>query len=153
MHCGSFEKIFLKCLQIKIQNSNTKQEVINLIYQLRYYNLLPFNQNLDIGKLESISEEIKIVKRELIKKAHEVKVIDRFSKNHEIDYYLLEIIFNIRVISLEDLYIKIIKEKEKYYIQLFDEDMFEEKIEIENMENLDKKDLEIKLNKKIKIFN
>lgn len=91
--------------------------------------------------------------RELIKKAHEVKVINKFSKNDEIDYGLLEIIFNIRVISLEDLYIKIIKEKEKYYIQLFDEDIFEEKIEIENMGNLDKKDLEIKLNRKIKIFN
>ena len=91
--------------------------------------------------------------RELIKKAHEVKVISKFSKNDEIDYDLLEIIFNIRVISLEDLYIKIIKEKEKYYIQLFDEDIFEEKIEIENMGNLDKKDFEIKLNRKIKIFN
>ena len=93
------------------------------------------------------------MKRELIKKAHEVKVINKFSKNDEIDYDLLEIIFNIRVISLEDLYIKIIKEKEKYYIQLFDEDIFEEKIEIENMGNLDKKDLEIKLNRKMKIFN
>ena len=93
------------------------------------------------------------MKRELIKKAHEMKVIDKLSKNAEIDYDLLKIIFNIRVISLEDLYIKIIKEKEKYYIQLFDEDIFEEKIEIENMGNLDKKDLEIKLNRKIKIFN
>lgn len=82
-----------------------------------------------------------------------MKVIDKLSKNAEIDYDLLKIIFNIRVISLEDLYIRIIKEKEKYYIQLFDEDIFEEKIEIENMGNLDKKDLEIKLNRKIKIFN
>lgn len=75
------------------------------------------------------------------------------SKSDEIDYDLLNFIFNIRVIRLEDLYIKVIKEKEKYYIQLFDEDIFEEKIEIENMGNLDKKDLEVKLNKKIKIFN
>ena len=62
-------------------------------------------------------------------------------------------IFRVRVISLEDLYIKIIKEKEKYYIQLFDENIFEEKIEVENLKYMDKKDLEIKLNKKVNIFN
>ena len=45
----------------------------------------------------------------------------------------------------------VIKEKEKYYIQLFDENIFEEKVEIEDIEN--KKDFEVKLNKKIKIFN
>lgn len=147
------QKIFLKCFKVKIQNATTKQDVINLIYQLRYYNLLPFNRNLDIGRLESISEEIKIVKNELTKKAHELKVIDRLSKNIVIDYELLEILFNIRVISLEDLYMKIIKEKEKYYIQLFDDDVFEEKVEFQDFGNLEKKDLEIKLNKKTKIFN
>lgn len=115
--------------------------------------MLPFSQKIDISKLKNISEEMRMIKIDLIKKAHEIKVIDIFSNNDEIDYDLLEIIFNIRVISLEDLYIKLIKEREKYYIQLFDEDMLEEKIEIKNMGNLDKKNLEIKINKKTKIFN
>ena len=39
-----------------------------------------------------------------------------------------------------------------YDIQLFDENIFEEKIEIKDSENLSKKDLEIRLNKKVKIF-
>ena len=40
-----------------------------------------------------------------------------------------------------------LKEKEKYFMQLFDENIVEEKIEINGLENVDKKDL--KLNKKI----
>lgn len=87
----------------------------------------------------------------LLKKAHELKVIDTFGKQQDIDYQILKNIFYVRVINLEDLYIKIIKEKEKYYIQLFDENIFEEKVEIEDIEN--KKDFEVKLNKKIKMFN
>ena len=81
-----------------------------------------------------------------------MKVTEQFAKKDEIHYELMKNIFDIRVISLEDLYIKVIKEKEKYYIQLFDENIFEEKIEIQDSENLSKKDLEIRLNKKVKIF-
>ena len=86
----------------------------------------------------------------LLKKAHELKVIDTFGKQQDIDYQILKNIFYVRVINLEDLYIKIIKEKEKYYIQLFDENIFEEKVKLSN---IDKKEIKIKLNKKIKIFN
>lgn len=89
----------------------------------------------------------------LLQKAHELKVIDNFGKQQEIDYQILKDIFYVRVISLEDLYIKIVKEKEKFYVQLFDEDVFEEKKEIENIGNIDKKNLAVRLNKKIKIFN
>ena len=44
------------------------------------------------------------------------------------------------------------KEKDKFYLQLFDEDIFEQKIEIPEMKDLSKKDLQIRLNKKIKLF-
>ncbi len=145
--------IFLEGFNIKIKKANTKQEIIDLIYQFRYYNLLPFNRDYAIGEEENLKEKMKKIKEELINKAHIINAIDEFSKNKEIDYEILEIIFKIRVISLEDLYIKIIKEKEKYYLQLFDENVFEEKIEIPNMENFNQKDLEVKINKKIKIFN
>ena len=50
-------------------------------------------------------------------------------------------------VKLEDAYLKITKEKEKYFVQIFDENIFEEKIEISKP-----KDLEIKLNKKIPIW-
>ena len=68
------------------------------------------------------------------------------------DEQILKQIFNIRLISLEEIQIKLIKEKDKFYVQVFDEDVFEEKTEIENLGNINKKDLEIKINKKIKVF-
>ena len=58
-----------------------------------------------------------------------------------------------RTITLEDLNIKITKEKEGDFVQFFDENTSEKKIKLSNIENITKKDLEIKLNKKIKIFN
>ena len=137
----------------KIKKAETKQEIIKLIYEFRYYCLLPFNQQKTINGVKELEKKIENVERKLITKAHEIKAIELFSKNEEIDYQILKLIFEVRVICLEDLNVKIIKEKNKYYMQLFDENVFEEKIEIKNAENINKNDLEIKLNKKVKIFN
>ncbi len=146
------QKEFIKCYKIKIEKTATKQEIIKLIYELRYYNLLPYTENENICQIKEIQKELEELKHQLLKKAYEMKVTEQFAKKDEIHYELMKNIFDIRVINLEDLYIKVIKEKEKYYIQLFDENIFEEKIEIQDSENITKKDLEIRLNKKVKIF-
>ena len=92
--------------------------------------------------------------RELIlEKAQNLKIMLTTSKDINTDEEILKNIFHIRAISLEEIYIKLTKEKDKLYIQLFDEDAFEEKIEITDLKDINKKDLEIKLNKKIKVFN
>ena len=146
------QKIFLSCYKEKIKKVETKQQIINLIYQFRYYNLIPISEKQALSQIKEIRKKIKEVEMLLIEKAHELKVIDVFSEEKGIDYTILKNIFYVRVIKLEDLYLKINKEKDKYYVQLFDENVFEEKIEI-NLENLNKKELTIKLNKKVQIFN
>ena len=143
---------FLKCYKTKIEKVDTKQDLIKLIYEFRYYCLLPFNIDKNVLELEDIREEIEGVQKDLIDKAHEIKVLDIISKDKEFEYQILKEIFKVRVIDLENISIKITKEKDKFFIQIFDEEIFEEKIEISNMVNLDKKDLEIKFGKKIKIF-
>ena len=95
-------------------------------------------------------EEVQML---LLKKAHSIKLIDIVSNDEKIDYKILKNLFYVRVINLEDLYIKITKEKERYFVQLFDENIFEEKKELNEIGNINKKDLKIKLNKKMKIFN
>lgn len=139
------QKIFLKCFEIKIKKAQTKQDIIKLIYELRYYCLIPY-------ELQKIQKDIQKVIKELIKKAEKEKVIETVNRNEQIDYEILKNIFNIRIIKLENLYIKITKEKDKFYLQIFDEEIFEEKIELSQIENLNKKELEIKLNKKVKLF-
>ena len=89
----------------------------------------------------------------LIDKAHEYKVINILSNNQEINFQIVKNLFTVRIIKLEDIILKITKEKEKIYVQFFDENIFEEKIEIKLPENVEKGDLEIKFNKKMKLFN
>ena len=127
---------------------------MKLIYEFRYYCLLPFNDNGTISQREEIKNQIKEVEMLLLEKAHTLKLIDVFAKERKRDYQILKNIFHVRVINLEDIYIKVMKEKDgNYYIQLFDEEAFEEKIQLEDIESLDKNDILFKLNKKVKIFH
>ena len=54
-------------------------------------------------------------------------------------------VFQTRIIKLEELYYKIITENDKNYVQIFDENITEDKFEISNIEKK-------KINKKIRIF-
>ena len=147
------QKDFLKCFKMNVMKVQNKQEITKIIYMYRYYNLLPFDEGKCIFEVKELKNQLEEVEKLIIKKANDLKFVEIISKNEELNYKLLKNIFKVRVINLESIYIKIINEGDKYYLQLFDDEIFENKIEIENTENLNKKNLEIKLNKKIKIFN
>ena len=141
-----FQEKFLKGYSIQIKRAETKQEVMKLIYEFRYYNLLPTREKVPIYLLQKLEEQRKEVEMLLLTKAHEVKLIDSFSKEEEIDYAILKNLFRIRVINLENLSIKVTKEKETNSIQLFDGEAFEEKMPMEKLD--DKKEMLVKINKK-----
>lgn len=145
------QKIFLQMMKIKIKETKTKSEIEKIIYDLRYYELLPYdyeNKNKDIEELKKHIEEIEKL---VIDKAINLKTINKISDNKNTNYEILKNIFTIRIINLNDSYLKItkvkVKNEEKYFLQIFDENIFEEKIEISKP-----KDLEIKPNKKIAIW-
>lgn len=142
------QKIFLDMMKININKAETKQKIEKLIYDFRYYLLLPYNYENAIQNIEKLQSQIDEVRTALIDKAIELKAIQRISTDRETNYEILKNIFSVRIIKLEDAYLKITKEKDKYFVQIFDENVFEEKIEISKP-----KDLEIKLNKKISIMS
>ena len=141
------QKLFLSMIKISIERAETKQEIEKIIYNFRYYLLLPYDYENDIQNIEKLQGQIEEVRKIVIDKAIELKVIQRISAEKENNYEILKNIFSVRIIKLEDAYLKITKEKDKYFVQIFDENVFEEKIEISKP-----KDLEIKLNKKVAIW-
>lgn len=134
-----FIKMFLQCFNIKIKVSTEEEEVIKLIYQFRYFMCLPFNSEDSVKNIKKIEEDINKTEKLLVKKAMEFRVINK------VPFEVMKHVFETRIIILEGLYYKITQESEKYYVQIFDENITEEKFEIKPIEK-------IKLNKKIKIF-
>lgn len=141
------QKIFLNCLKSKIESANNKQQIIDLIYQYRYYLMIPYNYDILIYQDERLTKYIKEITEQILDKAIQLRIIEKISKDKDTNYNILKNIFNVKVISLEDVFIKIVKEKNKYFLQILDESITEEKFEIQKP-----KDLIIKQNKKISIW-
>lgn len=147
-----FQKSFLKCFLVFINSAETREQIVNLIYMFRYYNLLPFNEKIDINENAKIQKELKNTKEKLIEKAIEYKIITEISHDLKENTKIIQFIFETKIISLEDIYITVSKEKDKYYVEFSEdnENVYEEKFEIK-LEKSEK--LNIKLNKKVKILN
>lgn len=125
---------------------------MKLIYEFRYYTMLPYDYEKSVGETLELSNEINEIGKKIIKQANNMKVLEKVSKQEEINYEMLKNIFKTKSINLEEINIKLIKEKEKFYVQVFDENSLEEKSELQYVEKINKKDLNIRLNKKVKIF-
>ena len=146
------QKIFLKCFEIKIDNCTNKQELSKIIYEFRYYSMLPYNEKNSINDEKRLKENITYLGTKILKKAHKLKLIQKLSKREDLDYELLKKVFNTRSISLEGIEVKLLKETDGFFVQVFDENSLEEKYQITGIENITNKDFELRYNKKVKIF-
>lgn len=142
----NMQKQFLKCFKIKIEKCTLKKEMINLIYEYRYYRFLKYNKERNIKENRYLSKQNQEIINVIIKKAEELKVLEKISNNDEYNKSILEEIFNTRIITLENIFIQIIEEDGKMFVQYFDGNILESKKEIDIKEN------SVKLKKRLKLF-
>ncbi len=145
------QELFLECFKKKIEKAKEKHQIIKLIYQFRYYCLLPYSLRTNIFEVKKMQIKLDEVGTILIRKAIKDKVIVLISQDENVNYEIVKNVFGVRIINLEELALKVIKENEEYYIQFFDDKAFDRKTKL-NIENFNRKMLNIRLNKKIKLF-
>ena len=145
------QEIFIKDLFIqKIKNVTTLNDIIDSVYELRYYNFLPYSNTKEIKDLDFLKENLENAKEELINKLYENKIINNISTNLENDIRIVKRIFDLKIINMENIYVQIKKKDSKYIITFYDEKETQDTQFEMNLE-FNKKD-KIKLNKKIKLF-
>ena len=145
------QKYILTIMEIKIDKAKDKDEMIEILYQLRYYNLIPIQDGKKMMDIDSLIIDIENIEKKAINKAISLKIINQIAKEESLNFYILQNIFNLKVIKLEDISLKLQKDKENYFIQFFDEETYDEKIRFEK--KFIKKDLKTRINKKVKVFN
>lgn len=144
----NFEITFLNIFNEQIKRSENKNEILDLIYNLRYFELIPY-ENKKIYEIDSLKEYIKEVEKILIKKACDKKVLTRLSDDEELNYEILKNIFVSKIIDLQEIIIKLKYNKDILSIELYDGDIIENSLSIKIKE---KTELSVRLKKKIKLF-
>ena len=146
------QKVFFKCFELKIDNCSNKQDLSKIIYEFRYYSMLPYNEKNNINDEKRLKESITYLGTKILQKSHKLKLMQKLSKREELDYELLKKVFNTRSINLEGIEVKLLKEADGFFVQVFDENSLEEKYQITGIDNITNKDFELRYNKKVKIF-
>lgn len=140
------QKVFLKALKKDIYKISTKKEIINLLFKIRYYKLLPIN-NVKIQDVEELLKDINKIEKTLITKACNLRIMTIISndtlQNFEIESKILES----KIIDLEKITIELKKKNDKIQLNIYDDNTLENKLEYDKIQ-----DLNVKFNKKIKIF-
>lgn len=123
-----FEEIFLEAFLIKIEKAENKEEITNLIYEFRYYQMLPLNENKNIHESRELENKIKEVEEKILEKAIKNKVI-----NENIEKTIFHYIFITKIINLEEIYIQVKETEDKIIIELSENnnEQYDEKFEID----------------------
>lgn len=145
------QKRVLKAIKYKIKHATTRENITRIIYEIRYFSQIPISMNENIGQNSKLVNLFENVEKDAIQKAYELKDFNELSKNENINFEVLKYMFSLEVIKLEDVSLKLIKEKDEVFVQFYDDDIIDKKFKI-NID-LKKEDLKIRFNKKIRIFD
>lgn len=135
--------IFLQCLKKRIENVSKKEDIEKLIYELRYFELLPDKEKSKECKVEQVEAM-------LIKKACEMKILTKFSEDEELNKNILKNIFDSRIIILQNIVISLKYEESILWIEMNDVNILDRTVQLKIVQ---KSELLVKLKKKIKIWN
>lgn len=138
--------IFLECFQIKIAKEQNKKELVSYFYELRYYQNLPFDAKgttlKELPKLKNIfTKTIQV----LLQKGTSLGAIDFVTEDEKVNEQILSKIFESKLIDLNHLIIMTVVEKGKLFIEYYDDNVLETRMQLES-------DKTIKLKKKTRVF-
>ena len=145
------QNIFLECIKAKIQDVKDKNDIMNLIYHIRYYENLPYNNKEKIIDNEVLSSKIKIIGEMLIAKASNLKCINIISKNGIYNLEIIKNIFKSKIIKLENIELEMFFKENELQVNIYDDNNLENDFKLK-VDILAKR-MDIKTNKKIKLFN
>lgn len=146
------QKYFLKFLQKKIERLVLREEMVEILYQLRYYQNMMLFEDMLVKEHSEFMKSVDFVSKMAITKACKMGVIKIISMDIETNFELLKFILDTRMIDLEEIKIYVeLENKNSILVKVYDKDIFEKQGREEFYGN--KKDIVIKKKKMINLFH
>ena len=142
---------FTKYLFQKAQEIEDSEDLLNLIYKLRYYRELYITKDLKIKNIERLEKNINEIYKILITKACKNEDLKIVNLDIETNYKIIKNVLDTKIIDLDEIKIKLKWSLNKLIVCVYENDVLEREIAFE--EDINKNDIGMKLNKKIKLFN
>ena len=142
------QKKFLKIFNERIKKAESKKEISQYIYLFRYYKLIYVNAEKQIKDLNELSKEIRETEKHVITKACKLRAMNILCRDIEENYKLVSKILSYNIIEIEDVNLEFKKHEKNIVLTIFDDETIEDNIIYDGKEKLN-----VKFNKRIKLFN
>lgn len=136
-------KLVGNAIKIQVDSIDDKDKIIKLLYKVRYYNSIYVQNDKQVKELVDMNA----IQRLIITKACKLKSITIFSRNIKENYEIIKNILKTDIVELGKLYFKFIQSESKILLEIYDEENLYKSVEYDNIEELN-----VKFNKKIKVF-
>ena len=142
---------YIKLMNEKIKTITTNEDLTKYIYKIRYFKKINISSKKRIENNSKLNKEIDKIFFNIITRACENGLLKIFSMDKDYNFDIYKIIFDTRIIDLNETKVKLsIENKEKLIINIYDKEAFETKIQIDY--NKAKHNLQVRTNKYIRIF-
>lgn len=145
------QKMFLNFLDKKMNTMNTRDEIIDVIYELRYYKTLKISKDKYISEIEEIDEYIDKVLKKAITKLCKLGALKIISMDINLNFEIIKYALDTKIIELEQIRLAFEIDEKGLLIKVFDKDAIEK--QGRKKINVNKKILEVKMRRKVKLFN
>ena len=144
-------KCVLKSFKIRVEEAQTREELLKLVYEVRYFRFLYWDDKRTLKEIQDLTISFYKVMIKLIKKLIDFKWADTICTIPKVNLKSLIRLFNCKIIDLDNLIIETEYINNSIKVQYYDTNVLETEFTIVLKENVDTKKL--KLKKKIKVFN
>ena len=144
---------FLNFLDKKLNKMNTRDEIIDLIYQLRYYQNLKVTNRVSIYDIEELDIHIDKILKKAITKLCELGAMRIISMDINLNFEIIKYALNTQIINLEQIRLYFDMDEQGLIIRVFDKDNFEKQGRKQVKQSKDKKLLEVPMKRNIKLFS
>ena len=147
----ALQRDVISCFYKKMEISELKRELINLVFEIRYYKYLPIDREVCLKDLRELDIDFRNYQKGLVKKLCKNRVFDIFAKDYSINYSILKYIFDSKMVNLNKILIKINYLNHKLYMAYYDENVLEKELNI-NFSQDDLSELLKKTERKHRVF-
>ena len=144
------QKLFIKCLEDEIYKINAmedKRPAISLLYIVRYYKFIAFDDERFIKDVDELKEDVERIEGKLLFNLYEIGVLSQITKDIETDVGIIKPFLDTRIMNFANVVIRVRDEGNGIDVEVYDGDILEIEYTIPNLNRV-----KVKCKKNIKLF-
>lgn len=146
----AFLKDAIKCLSYNIEKMSSKEEIIDIIYKIRYFRKIRVTEGEKVEDIPQLCNDISQILKYTITKGCKEKVFNIFCKDIEYNYQIIDVALNTAISNYEDIDIALKIEDGFLRVTVYDNEVIDKQEELSF--TLTSKDLSIRQNKPVPMY-